>query len=1072
MRTKIGAASVTLAILAITYGLFFLYFSRDTREMPKAENGSLDLTGWRFAEGGAVPLDGEWEFYPGRLLGPEDFAAMDAEGGGTPEYIRVPGSWSGRMETLGAATYRLRVMVDNADLMYGLKTSSIQMSNRIFVGGHAAGQSGVPGERQNYEAVNRPYAGYFTLKPGWNDIVVQVANHEFPASSGINESIYFGLAAQISDLRDKALTHDWITVTAFLIMGLYFIGLFTQRKNDASLLVLGLVCVLIAVFTSTRGERVLFSVFGDLPFWLYLRVQMLSAVAGGMGFFLYAYTAFRQFCSKWLVRAGVASGAALAVWTLFFIPWWATGVYRQLVTLYATLPLVYVIYVFVQAAFRRVEGSLHLAVAAVALNVYVLVQNLNVYFGVPVNALPPFEPFVLLLMLALLMSLRFSNAFRKIEELSIQLTKSDKLKDEFLARTSHEFKSPLHGVMHISRSLLEDSRNPPTAEQREKLLLVTGITERLTRLVYDILDLSKLKQGELAIDPKPVDVRSAVETQVRMYSFLGEAQSTRLVNLVPDRLPFALADEIRLSQIIGNLLDNAVKHTKNGDITVSAAVKGDKIEISVRDTGEGIEERHLPHIFEAFRTFDEAEDHRGFGLGLPIVKQLVELQKGNISVSSTRGAGTTFTFTLPVASSGAGGGKAPGGTGGGKAQSGNGGWRAPAGMVGGRSSIGADGGKTPSGAGGGTAAADTGGGNGAAEPWTAAYPVRTLDYEFETPYFLSQRGEHTILIVDDQFLNLKVLMDALEPMGYNVIAVKNGFEAIEILGKPLKIDLVVLDLMMPGMSGYEVCQEIRKSHSLAELPVLMVTAAIGAQDKVAAFAAGANDFLPKPFDLAELKARIGSLLALKDSLAKAVDLEVAFLQSQIKPHFLYNVLNSIVASSYTDVERSRKLTSDLADYLRASFRFSHTEKRISFEEELDLIRSYVEIEKARFKDRLRFEADIAEGMMMIHLPPLLIQPLVENAIRHGIGRRIAGGTVRLKAYEEDGDYCFVIEDDGVGFDSGEPLAPPDAPSERRQGVGLVNINKRLKYEYGTGLKIDSAPGQGTRVTVRIPAELA
>src|SRR5690606_20524828 len=131
-----------------------------------------------------------------------------------------------------------------------------------------------------------------------------------------------------------------------------------------------------------------------------------------------------------------------------------------------------------------------------------------------------------------------------------------------------------------------------------------------------------------------------------------------------------------------------------------------------------------------------------------------------------------------------------------------------------------------------------------------------------------------------------------------------------------------------------------------------------------------------------------------------------------------------------------------------------------------------EIEKARFKDRLRFGADIAEGMMMIHLPPLLIQPLVENAIRHGIGRRIAGGTVRLRAYEEDGHSCFVIEDDGVGFDSGEPLAPPDDPSERRQGVGLVNINKRLKYEYGTGLKIDSAPGQGTRVTVRIPAELA
>lgn len=149
------------------------------------------------------------------------------------------------------------------------------------------------------------------------------------------------------------------------------------------------------------------------------------------------------------------------------------------------------VYVFVLAAFRKVEGSLYLTVAAVALNVYVLMQNVNVYFAVPVDSLPPFEPFVLLLMLALLMSLRFSNAFKKIEELSVQLLRSDKLKDEFLARTSHEFKSPLHGIMHISRSLLEDTRQPPTAEQREKLHLVMSITGRLSQLVYDILDFFK-----------------------------------------------------------------------------------------------------------------------------------------------------------------------------------------------------------------------------------------------------------------------------------------------------------------------------------------------------------------------------------------------------------------------------------------------------------------------------------------------------------------------------------------------------------------------------------------------------
>jgi len=312
--------------------------------------------------------------------------------------------------------------------------------------------------------------------------------------------------------------------------------------------------------------------------------------------------------------------------------------------------------------------------------------------------------------------------FRKIEELSVQLLKSDKLKDEFLARTSHEFKSPLHGVMHISRSLLEDTRHPPTAEQREKLDLILSISGRLSKLVYDILDFSKLKQGELAIEPMPVDVRSAVEMQVRIYSFLGKDNNTRLENRIPEHLPYALADENRFGQIVGNLLDNAVKYTKNGMIVVSAAEKGGMVEISVSDTGEGIDPQNIPHIFEAFQTFDDVKENRGFGLGLPIVKQLVELQRGHISVSSIKGVGTTFTFTLPAA---------PG--------RGTGGRAAPQ----------------------------------AAAAREAVRPIsKTPEYVIETPYLLNQKGKHTILIVDDQLLNLKVLMDALQPLDHNVIAVK------------------------------------------------------------------------------------------------------------------------------------------------------------------------------------------------------------------------------------------------------------------------------------------------------------
>lgn len=343
---------------------------------------------------------------------------------------------------------------------------------------------------------------------------------------------------------------------------------------------------------------------------------------------------------------------------------------------------------------------------------------------------------------------------------------------------------------------------------------------------------------------------------------------------------------------------------------VTGRLQGDQLEISVQDSGRGIEPEDLALIFDPFKSLHGTQPG-GFGLGLSIARQLVQLQSGTLTVFSTPEVGSTFTITLPVADQGN-----------------------PAITL----------------------------------PPVAEVDPKQMQYSFATPYYSNHAGKHTVLIADDQYENLKVLIDALQGLDYRVIAVKNGYEVLQQLQRADKVDLVIMDLMMPGMSGYEVCQELRTRYSLLELPILMVTATIQPQHKVAAFQAGANDYLPKPFDMEELKARIGSLLAMKESLGRAIQMEIAFLQSQIKPHFLFNVLNSIVASSYTNIERARGMIVDLADYLRGSFRFSNTDERIAFEEEFKLIRTYVDIEQARFRDRIRFESDIAAGALDLRIP--------------------------------------------------------------------------------------------------------
>ncbi|WP_145052964.1 ATP-binding protein [Paenibacillus xylanexedens] len=1010
MSRKIIAALITIAMLFATYGLLLTYFTMNKKTMPIATDGTMDLTNWAFEENGVVRLDGQWEFYPHRLLfsHPIDSERMADQ---PPSLIQVPGYWAKQMDTLGVATYRLRILIDDDSVVYGIKTAAVLISNRLIVNGQVVGSSGDPNLEEDYRALNKPYVSYFTLKQGWNDILVEVANHEFRVASGIGESIQLGKADQISRIRDLATAHDWVVLTAFLIMGLYFIGLFSQRRNDFSLVVFGLVCLFIAAFTSVSGERVLFDVIGPFPFWLYFRIQMVVTVGVGVGFFLYVYTAFRPYSHKWLTKGGLVTGTCLLLLHLGFATQLTTGLLRLVTSLYVTLALLYATYVFVHAVLHKVAGSWYLAVAAMALNAMILNQNLNVYFGVPIYSFAPVEPFLVLLMLALLMSLRFSNAFQRIEELSQQLLEADKHKDDFLARTSHEFKTPLHGVMNISRSMLDDVANPATAEQREKLQLMIEVTRKLSQLVYDILDLSKLKQGEFRIVLAPVDVRSVVEVQIRFYAYLCTDKDIQLVNQVPADLPLAQADENRISQVISNLLDNAIKHTEHGTIIVTGKEHGGLLQFEVRDTGAGIDPENLPHIYEPFKSTEETRK-RGFGLGLPIAKQLIDLQGGTLAVMSTLGVGTTFTFTLPMALQ-------------------------------------------------------------HSDPWVPsstsyAQPLEK-EYSFSTPYIMNPDGQRTVLIVDDQYVNLKVLLDALQSLNYRVIAVKDGYEALEQIDQPGRIDLVILDLMMPGMSGYEVCLEIRKRYSLLDLPVLMVTAALQPQDKVAAFQVGANDYLPKPFDLEELKARIGSLLAMKESLGRAVHMEVAFLQSQIKPHFLYNVLNSIVSSSYTDVERARNMIIALADYLRGSFRFSNTDERIEFDEEFQLIQTYVEIEQARFGDRISFKYDIPEDAYRSKMPPLLLQPLVENAIRHGIGARIEGGTVELKAERSEGGWLFTVIDDGVGISPERiDLLLEQNESNGEHGVGLRNINKRLRFEYGTSLELASEPGHGTSVAFRIP----
>jgi PAS domain S-box-containing protein len=227
------------------------------------------------------------------------------------------------------------------------------------------------------------------------------------------------------------------------------------------------------------------------------------------------------------------------------------------------------------------------------------------------------------------------------------------------------------------------------------------------------------------------------------------------------------------------------------------------------------------------------------------------------------------------------------------------------------------------------------------------------------------------------------------------------------------------------------------------------------------------------YDITERKAeeeklkqdRENAMRLYKTAEETSISNESAFLQAQMKPHFLFNALNVIAVLCRMDSEKARELILDLSSYMRHSFDFKNLVKYIAFEDELEFIQAYVRIEQARFKDRLNvtYEIDDTEGLM---LPPLLLQPLVENAIRHGIRKNETGRTVALVVKNQEEHYLIEVEDDGAG------MTPEQLEAIRMEqagdGVGLANIQKRLRMLYGTQLFIESRQGMGTKITMKLP----
>ncbi|GGG22281.1 hybrid sensor histidine kinase/response regulator [Paenibacillus abyssi] len=1010
MKIKLEFIFSILLIPVLLWGAVSV-LTEKKEETPKANRGFLDLSGYHFAGKDPIALDGEWEFVPGSLV---DTAYFNREGEGKI-YVPVPSLWSKyklegqKVPLYTSASYRLRIKLPDNNQVWGIKTTNIRMSNAIYANGELIGHSGMPErDRSSYMPHNTPYVAYFHNGDDQLELVVHAANFDYASGGGIVASIYLGDADSINRFREKAMAYDFIMMASLMIMGLYFLGFYAHLRRDIHLLFFSLFCFAMVCYSATHGEKILHLMFQAMPYGLFLRLQGISTLLIGLFLLLYFHFSLKPVSAPKAVKGLTIAGILLVC--SMFLPIRINSMLEVVCFIYLIMIILTILFIQVRAILNRTTGSVYLILGTFTMILYFLTGTLNLIANLNINALPPFVPYIYLLMLSLFMAHRFADTFNKNKELSELLIRADQFKDEFLAKTSHEFRTPLHGMIAILQSMLSRSDSGSlTKKQSEKVNWVVDIAKRLSALVNDILDLSKLKYGELSIEIKNVDLFTNTYMVTEVFSYMLQ-KKIEIKNSVSRDLPYVRADENRLRQILYNLIDNAIKHTEQGVIEITAYEKNGFITVSVKDPGYGIERDKLESIFDPYRQSGTLEQNKqGIGLGLSISKHLVELQGGEIWAESEPDKGSSFIFRIPSA---------------------------PAGER-----------------------VEPMGENihyGAAHEQTgySDFPVIAGDPEGKK-----------VIIADDDDTNLKVLIETLEPEGYYIIGVNNGADVLKQLTEHADVDLILLDIMMPGMSGYETCQKIRETYTLPELPVLMLTAAILPADMVAAFQSGANDFLHKPFDSVELKARISNLIMLKQSARRAVSMEVAFLQAQIKPHFLYNVLNSILSLSYMDIDKTRSMITSFAAFLRGSFDFSNTNRLVTLEKELFLVHTYVEIEKARYPEQFTFELEKETGINCL-IPTLLLQPIVENAIRHGVIKKGDNGKVKLTIQRAGKMAVFKIEDNGAGMS--EEQVHQIFSSHDLGSVGLLNISKRIHQLPEASFLVKSEPDKGTTITITIP----
>jgi two-component system sensor histidine kinase ChiS len=812
------------------------YYESTQTKRPVAVKGVIDLRGWDFERDGPLNLDGEWEFCRDRLLNPSDFS--ETYNHGNCGFITVPGLWKGKtvngisLPGQGRATYRLKIICGRREGEKALSLLRIFSAYRLWINGIEMASGGSVDEKHgsgnSYIFIHNVKSSLFTPGAGVNEIILQVADYQYE-SGGIGRPVLLEDAKVAAKDKFRKHTVGMIVFGLLMFSFIYNFILFIFHRLDAVPLYFGYFCLGMALNTLNHHFPILPSYPGNPYFINYLTIILSFSAC--------ILTVRSLFPDEFSKHAACFFLALIVIFLmiLIFSGFRAAELMMRVCFASVIIFVSYAVYVFIKAINNRRDDVILFLIGFIPVLLAGVNDSLYAMWVINTTAILQYVLILLCIVTTMVISRRFARAHRRVKDLSadlveknISLEKTDRIKDQFLASTSHELRTPLHGIIGLSEAMLEGSAGDLSPNALENLSLMIASGYRLSGMINDLLDIAKMQDEGLNLNLRTVDLYSISEMVVKLSLPLVAKKSLRIINNIKPDIPGVHADEDRIRQVLHNLVGNAIKFTSKGTIELNARVTdaGDEniytesrgmVEVSVSDTGIGVPEEYREKIFKAYHQVDGGDTtaYLGTGLGLAIAREIVELHGGKIRVEPGNGEGSVFIFTIPVSND-------PG-------------FEIAEGMI--------------------------------SQGMDDSLPDEKNYIQHGLPAGMSNTefdGHPVLLVVDDDPVNIRVIQNYFESKNCEVKTASDGISTLDIINNDRSIDLVLLDIMMPVMSGYDVCKMIRTKRSPEELPVIMLTAKNMMADIDTAFEAGANDYIVKPFRLFELFTRVSTMLKLRN----------------------------------------------------------------------------------------------------------------------------------------------------------------------------------------------------------------